>query len=229
MVAFRLGYLGLQERAMAEQITWACAKEIVNYLPTDKSIPEEMKALHDGLASTYYANISVFRSAPDTWAIDQLFPILPIHRLNEEPDQLGQFADLTCDSDGKIRRFICNSRIESLLELHTLRENEQYLIGMFLGGAYQEVMGNLHNLFGTTNAVHVRLTDKGSYTLDHVIRSNTKADVLHAMEHDTEYLLERLRKASESAIQKRNLKISDAQKLMDHLENSLHQSTYLHE
>ena len=227
--AFRLGYLGLSERAMAEQLTWACAKEVVERLSSCSLIPEDLKTLRYRLAGTYYANLSIFRSAPDTWAIDQLFPIMPIHRLNEEPKQLGHFADLTCDSDGKLTRFIDNGQIKPLLELHELKPNEQYVIGMFLGGAYQEVMGNLHNLFGSTNSVHLRLTKDGGYTLDHVVRGNTKADVLEAMEHDPEALLERLRIASEKAIQSGNLKIGDAQRLMDHLETSLRQSTYLHE
>ena len=226
--AFRLGYIGLPERAIAEQLTWACAKAVVECLPHCEPIPEDLKALRSTLAGTYYANLSVFRSAPDTWAINQLFPLMPIHRLDEEPSQLGHFADLTCDSDGKLARFIDNGQIKPLLELHKLKANEKYVIGMFLGGAYQEVMGNLHNLFGSTNSVHLRLATGGSYSLDHVVRGNTKADVLEAMEHNPAILLEKLRIASEKAIQRGSLKIKDAQRLMDHLETSLRQSTYLH-
>jgi arginine decarboxylase len=179
------------------------------------------------LASTYYANLSIFRSAPDTWAIEQLFPLMPIHRLNEEPTQLGHFADLTCDSDGKLARFIGDGQVKTLLELHNLNKGEAYMIGMFLGGAYQEVMGNLHNLFGSTNAVHIRLAPGGGYQVDHVVRGNTNSDVLKAMEHNPELLLERLRVASEVAIQQGELKINDASRLMDHLEASLRQTTYL--
>ena len=229
LAAFRLGYLGLPERALAEQLTWACAEAIVAQLPKTGAIPEDLKGLRAAMASTYYANLSVFRSAPDTWAIEQLFPILPIHRLNEEPDQLGHFADLTCDSDGKLDRFIGDGHAKPLLELHTLRSNEPYLIGMFLGGAYQEVMGNLHNLFGSTDAVHIRLAPGGGYQVDHVVRGNTNAEVLEAMEHDPALLLERLRIASESAIQRGDLRLSEARRLMDHLETSLRQSTYLQE
>ncbi len=227
--AFRLGYLGLPERATAEQLTWACAKALIERLPKNNLIPEELNALRSTLAATYYANLSVFRSAPDTWAIEQLFPIMPIHRLKENPSQLGHFADLTCDSDGKLANFINNGQIKPLLELHKFIPNEQYIIGIFLSGAYQEVMGNLHNLFGSTNAVHIRLTKSGSYHLDHVVRANTKSDVLEAMEHDPEQLLERLRIASELAIRQGNLQINTAQRLMDHIETSLRQSTYLHE
>lgn len=160
LAAFRLGYIGLEERAKAEQLTWACAKALAVKLPKDTLIPEELNALNAALAETYYANISIFRSAPDTWAIGQLFPIMPIHRLNEKPTQLGHFADLTCDSDGKLSKFIDNGQAKSLIELHRLNSNEDYLIGMFLGGAYQEVMGNLHNLFGSTNSIHIRMAKK---------------------------------------------------------------------
>ena len=228
--AFRLGYLSLPERAMAEQLTWACAEAIVDRLPPQSAIPEDLRSLRAALAGIYYANLSVFRSAPDTWAIEQLFPLMPIHRLNEQPTRLGHFADLTCDSDGKLARFIgAGGQAKALLELHHLKDKEPYLIGMFLGGAYQEVMGNLHNLFGSTNAVHIRLAPGGGYQVDHVVRGNTNADVLEAMEHDPELLLERLRVASETAIQQGGLHISEARRLMTHLENSLRQSTYLEE
>ncbi len=228
LTAFRLGYLGLPQRAMAEQLTSACARALVQRLPLDRTIPDELKALRSVLTSTYYANFSIFRSAPDTWAIEQLFPVMPIHRLNEEPTHLGHFADLTCDSDGKLANFIDNGNKKSFLELHTFLEDQPYLIGVFLGGAYQEVMGNLHNLFGSTNSVNVRLTSTGGYKLDHVVRGNTNSEVLEAMDHDPEQLLERLRIASESAIQRGTLKISDARRLLDHVETSLRQSTYLH-
>ena len=234
LAAFRLGYLSLPQRALAEQLTWACAEAIVARLPGaggggsgSSPIPDDLRALAAALAGTYYANLSVFRSAPDTWAIEQLFPLMPIHRLDEQPTRLGHFADLTCDSDGKLARFIGDGQAKPLLELHSLQEGEPYWIGMFLGGAYQEVMGNLHNLFGSTNAVHIRLADGGGYRVDHVVRGNTNAEVLEAMEHDPELLLERLRVASEGAIQRGDLKISDARRLMDHLETSLRQTTYL--
>jgi arginine decarboxylase len=233
LAAFRLGYLSLPQRALAEQLTWACAEAIVARLPAGAGgssggpIPDDLRALAAALAGTYYANLSVFRSAPDTWAIEQLFPLMPIHRLDEQPTRLGHFADLTCDSDGKLARFIGDGQAKPLLELHALREGDPYWIGMFLGGAYQEVMGNLHNLFGSTNAVHIRLADGGGYRVDHVVRGNTNAEVLEAMEHDPELLLERLRVASEAAIQRGDLAISDARRLMDHLETSLGQSTYL--
>jgi arginine decarboxylase len=227
LAAFRLGYLSLKERSMAEQLTWACARALLNRLSDDTKLPDDLKALSAVLAETYYANLSIFRSAPDTWAIQQLFPLMPLHRLNEKPTTLGHFADLTCDSDGKLNRFIDDGQSKPLLELHPLKPNEPYLIGMFLGGAYQEVMGNLHNLFGSTDAAHIRLAPGGEYQVDHVVRGDTNAEVLEMMEHDPDQLLERLRMASEQAISKGQLRISEARRLMDHLESSLHQSTYL--
>ena len=230
LAAFRLGYIRLDQRAMAEQLSWACAQAINARLPAAQPIHDDLRGLQRALAYTYYANLSVFRSAPDTWAIDQLFPVMPIHRLDEQPTELGQFADLTCDSDGKLARFIDAGQSKSLLELHPLRDGEPYRIGMFLAGAYQEVMGNLHNLFGSTNAVHVRLNPRGSgYVLDHVVHGDTNADVLQVMEHDPDLMLERLRQATEQAIQANTLGIADARRLMDHLKTSLRQTTYLQE
>jgi len=230
LAAFRLGYLSLPQRAVAEQLTGACGQAIAQRLaalPQETAVPEELKQLPATLAATYYANLSIFRSAPDTWAIDQLFPVLPIHRLDERPTALGSFADLTCDSDGKLERFIDRGQVKPLLELHPLRAGETYWIGLFLAGAYQEVMGNLHNLFGSTNSVHIRLQASGGYRVDHVVRGDTNAEVLQAMEHSPEQLLERLRLASEEAIGRGQLKISEASRLMAHLEASLGQSTYL--
>ncbi|MEB3199208.1 MAG: biosynthetic arginine decarboxylase [Synechococcaceae cyanobacterium] len=230
LAAFRLGYLTLPQRATAEQITGACCQAIagrIQQLPPGQPVPEELRALPAALAGTFYANMSVFRSAPDTWAIDQLFPLLPIQRLDEAPDRLGSIADLTCDSDGKFHRFIDRGQVKPLLELHSLRPDEPYRLGLFLAGAYQEVMGNLHNLFGSTNAVHIRLADGGGYRVDHVVRGDTSAEVLEAMEHDPELLLERLRVASEEAITAGRLGIADARRLMAHLRASLGQTTYL--
>ena len=230
LAAFRLGYLNLPQRAVAEQLTAACGQAIATRLaalPPDATIPEELRQLPATLATTYYANLSIFRSAPDTWAIDQLFPVLPIQRLEERPTALGHFADLTCDSDGKLERFIDRGHSKPLLELHPLRPDEPYWVGLFLAGAYQEVMGNLHNLFGSTDSVHIRLQASGGYKVDHVVRGDTNADVLKAMEHNPELLLERLRLASEEAIARGQLKISEASRLMAHLEASLGQTTYL--
>ena len=230
LAAFRLGYLNLPQRAIAEQVTAACGRTIATHLaalPPETVVPEELRQLPATLAATYYANLSIFRSAPDTWAIDQLFPVLPIQRLDQRPTALGSFADLTCDSDGKLERFIDRGQVKPLLELHDLQPGEPYWIGLFLAGAYQEVMGNLHNLFGSTNSVHIRLQTSGAYRIDHVVRGDTNAKVLQAMEHSPELLVERLRLASEEAIGQGQLKITEASRLMAHLEASLGQTTYL--
>ena len=224
--SFRLGYLSLKHRGQAEQLYWACCWAISGQLPAT-DVPEDLRGLQAALAHTYYANLSIFRSAPDTWAIDQLFPIMPIHRLDEKPNQLGSFADLTCDSDGKFARFINSGSEKPLLELHSLKQGKPYWIGLFLAGAYQEVMGNLHNLFGSTNAVNIRLGAGSTYKVEHVVRGNTNAEVLKAMEHNPNILLERLRQASEASISRGELSIAAASKLMEHLEQSLQQSTYL--
>ena len=224
--AFRLGYLSLIDRAKAEQLYWACCRTIAHHLG-HQPIPADLQPITAALAATYYANLSIFRSAPDTWAIDQLFPVMPIQRLHEAPQVLGTFADLTCDSDGKLNRFIGSGNHKSLLELHHLQPPNPYWMGLFLGGAYQEIMGNLHNLFGRTNAVHIRLEPQGGYQVEQVARGNTTADVLMALDHDPQSLVERLRRDSEAAIVAGNLTIPDAHRLITHVEESLRQSTYL--
>ncbi len=225
--AFRLGYLSLIDRAKAEQLYWICCRTIARHLGHHQPIPADLQPITAALAATYYANLSIFRSAPDTWAIDQLFPVMPIHRLHEPPQVLGAFADLTCDSDGKLNRFIDSGTHKPLLELHHLQPPDPYWMGLFLAGAYQEIMGNLHNLFGRTNAVHIRLEPRGGYQVEQVARGNTTADVLTALDHDPQSLVERLRRDSEAAIVAGNLTIPDAHRLIAHVEESLRQSTYL--
>ena len=225
--AFRLGYLSLIDRAKAEQLYWTCCRTIARHLGHHQPIPADLQPITAALAATYYANLSIFRSAPDTWAIDQLFPVMPIHRLHEPPQVLGAFADLTCDSDGKLNRFIDSGTHKPLLELHHLQPPDPYWMGLFLAGAYQEIMGNLHNLFGRTNAVHIRLEPRGGYQVEQVARGNTTADVLTALDHDPQSLVERLRRDSEAAIVAGNLTIPDAHRLIAHVEESLRQSTYL--
>ena len=224
--AFRLGYLSLSDRGTAEQLYWACCRTIANHLG-NQPVPADLQPITTALAATYYANLSIFRSAPDTWAIDQLFPVMPIHRLHEPPQVLGTFADLTCDSDGKLNRFINSGTHKSLLELHHLQPPNPYWMGLFLGGAYQEIMGNLHNLFGRTNAVHIRLASQGGYQVEQVARGNTTSDVLTALDHDPRSLVERLRRDSEIAIAAGNLTVPDAHRFITHVEESLRQSTYL--
>ena len=171
-------------------------------------------------------NLSVFQSAPDSWAIDQLFPIMPIHRLNEEPTKRATLADLTCDSDGKIDRFIDIRGVKSLLEVHPLKSTEPYYLGMFLNGAYQEIMGNLHNLFGDTNTVHIQLTPK-VYEIEHVVKGDTMKEVLGYVQYDSEDLLESMRKRTEVAMENGQITLEESQILLQHYARCLSGYTYL--
>ncbi|MEN9228452.1 MAG: biosynthetic arginine decarboxylase [Gloeomargarita sp. GMQP_bins_120] len=223
---FNLGYLSLRERAEAERLYWACCQKILEITQQQDYVPDDLEDLPKTMASIYYINLSVFQSAPDTWAIDQLFPIMPIHRLNERPRCRGTLADLTCDSDGKIDRFIDLRDVKSWLELHPYRPGEPYYLGLFLGGAYQEIMGNLHNLFGDTNVVHIRLSPNG-YQIEHVVKGDTLREVLGYVQYNADDLLEQLRRQSEAALQAKRITLEEAQRLLSHYEHSLNRYTYL--
>ncbi len=224
---FTLGYLSLTDRARAERLYWACCHKILGIARQQEYVPDDLESLEQNMASIYYANLSVFQSAPDSWAIDQLFPVLPIHRLNEEPICRGTLADLTCDSDGKIAQFIdLKEDVKSLLELHPVKKGEPYYLGMFLNGAYQEIMGNLHNLFGDTNTVHIRLTPKG-YKIEHVVRGDTVREVLGYVQYDAEDLLENIRNQAELALQEGKITLQESQLLLKNYEQSLGSYTYL--
>ncbi len=223
---FNLGILRLTERARVERIYWACCEKILAITRQHDYVPDELEDLEKIMASIYYINLSVFQSAPDCWAIDQLFPIMPIHRLDEEPTRRGILADLTCDSDGKIDRFIDLRDVKSVLELHTLKPGEPYCLGMFLSGAYQEIMGNLHNLFGDTNAVHIQLTPKG-YQIEHVVKGDTMTEVLSYVQYDAEDLVESIRQRCEQALLEKRITIQESQLLLQNYEHSLGRYTYL--
>lgn len=223
---FKLGYLTITERSRAEQLYWACCQKILDIAKHDEYMPEDLEELEQIMASIYYINLSVFQSAPDSWAIDQLFPLMPIHRLDEEPTRRGILADLTCDSDGKIDQFIDLKDVKHVLELHPLKQHEPYYLGLFLGGAYQETMGNLHNLFGDTNAVHIRLTPKG-YKIEHVVKGDTMKEVLGYVQYDIEDLIESVRQKAEQALLDKRITIDESQRLLQNYERSLEQYTYL--
>jgi arginine decarboxylase len=223
---FKFGYLTLTERSRAEQLYWACCQKILDIAKCEEYMPEDLEELEQIMASIYYINLSVFQSAPDSWAIDQLFPIMPIHRLAEEPTRRGILADLTCDSDGKIDQFIDLKDVKHVLELHPLEANKPYYLGLFLGGAYQEIMGNLHNLFGDTNAVHIKLTPKG-YKIEHVVKGDTMKEVVGYVQYDVEDLIESIRQKAEQALLENRIEIAEAQRLLQNYEHSLSQYTYL--
>ena len=223
---FNLGYLGIAERAKTEQLYWACCDKIQGIARQKEYVSEDLEDLEKVMASIYYINLSVFQSVPDSWAITQLFPIMPINRLDEEPTQRGILADLTCDSDGKIDQFIDLRDVKSVLELHTLKPGEPYYLALFLGGAYQEIMGNLHNLFGDANAVHIQLTPSG-YHIEHVVKGDTMKEVLSYVQYDAESLVESIRRQTEAALQQNKITLSESQLLLQNYERSLSQYTYL--
>jgi arginine decarboxylase len=223
---FNLGYLGIAERAKTEQLYWACCEKIQTIAREKEYVSDDLEDLEKVMASIYYINLSVFQSVPDSWAIDQLFPIMPINRLDEEPTQRGTLADLTCDSDGKIDQFIDLRDVKSVLELHTLKPGEPYYLALFLGGAYQEIMGNLHNLFGNVNVVHIQLTPSG-YHIEHVVKGDTMKEVLSYVQYDAESLIESIRRQTEEALQQNKITLSESQLLLQNYERSLTQYTYL--
>ncbi len=222
---FNFGYLSLTQRARAEQLYWACCSKIREIIINQEYVPDDLEDLEQIMASIYYINLSVFQSAADSWAIDQLFPIMPIHRLNEEPKQRCILADLTCDSDGKIDKFIDLTDVKSLLELHSLNDKPYYL-GMFLVGAYQEIMGNLHNLFGDTNVVHIQVTPKG-YDIQYLVKGDTISEVLGYVQYNPEDLLENVRRLTEKALQENKITLEQSQLLLENYEKNLRSYTYL--
>ena len=224
---FNFGYVSLPERARAERLFWACCQKILEIARHQEYVPDDLEDLEKIMASIYYINLSVFQSAPDSWAIDQLFPIMPIHRLDEEPTKRATLADLTCDSDGKIDQFIDLRDVKHVLELHPLHSEQPYYLAMFLGGAYQEIMGNLHNLFGDTNAVHITLTPNKGYQIDHVVKGDTMTEVLGYVQYDSEDLVESIRQQTELALQEKRITLQDSQLLLQNYERSLSRYTYL--
>jgi arginine decarboxylase len=223
---FKYGYLGLRERASAERLYWNCCAKIQTTLERLRFIPEELQDLEKTMSSIYYCNFSVFQSAPDSWAIDQLFPVMPIHRLDERPSVRATLADLTCDSDGMIDHFIDVEDVRSTLDVHPYRHGEPYFLALFLNGAYQEILGDLHNLFGDTNAVHVQATDYG-YRVSHVIKGDNMTDVLRYVEHQPEMMIEAVREQAEAALSKGRMTFEQMRLFMRHYEKAMGSYTYL--
>ena len=223
---FNFGYFTLHQRAQAETLYWHCIDKILECAARRRRVPEEIEELSDAVASIYYCNFSVFQSAPDVWAIGQLFPVMPIHRLEEKPTERATIADLTCDSDGKIDRFIDVDDEKHALEVHPLRKGERYFLALFLNGAYQEILGDLHNLFGDTNAVHVRLED-GGYEVSAVIKGDSVQEVLGYVEYEPLRMVERVRRQAERARKDGLITVENVRLLMKHYEDSLRGYTYL--
>ena len=223
---FSLGYLDLVGRARVARLFWSCCdciQRVVRELP---HVPEDLEALEKSLSDIYYANLSIFQSAPDHWAVKQLFPLMPIHRLREKPTRRGVFADLTCDSDGRIDQFIDHHDVKDVLELHPWT-GAPYYMGMFLVGAYQEILGDLHNLFGDTDAVHVTLDDEGGYVIEHVVEGDDVEAVLSYVQYDRKSLVEKVRRTIEAALRRGTINLEESARLRKRYEQGLKEYTYL--
>ncbi|MFT6377049.1 MAG: arginine decarboxylase [bacterium] len=225
--SFELGVLNLVQLAQVDRLFWQILGRLSRIVREQSYVPDELNSLEPALADTYYANFSVFQSAPDAWAIDQLFPIVPVHRLDEEPLRRGIIADLTCDSDGKISRFVDRRDVKKVLELHPLKEGEPYVLAMALVGAYQEILGDMHNLFGDTNAVHLSVDDDGEVSFDLVIEGDTVEEVTGYVQYNRKELVQRIRTSSEAAIRKGILGKKQAAKLLAFYQEGLNGYTYL--
>jgi arginine decarboxylase len=223
---FSLGYLPLVQRSMAESVYWQICRNIQKLGKQLDYFPEELEGLDGLLSDTYFCNFSLFQSMPDSWAVKQLFPIMPIHRLEEEPFRLGILGDISCDSDGKVDQFIDRRDVKKTLPLHSFN-GEPYYLGAFLVGAYQEILGDLHNLFGDTNAVHVRLDENGSVILEAVIRGDTVREVLDYVQFKTPALLEQFRTDVETAVREGRIGYEESGSLLRFYEEGLNGYTYL--
>jgi arginine decarboxylase len=223
---FNLGYFNLKQRATLERLFRCFCTKVLKVCENMQRKPEEIGNIRRFLRDAYFCNFSLFKSAPDTWAVSQLFPIIPIHRHQERPNKRAILLDLTCDSDGKIDEFIDIKEDKEYLELHEFKATEDYYLGMFLIGAYQEILGDFHNLFGDTDAVHVSISETG-YTIDHVIEGDKIYEVLGYVEYDRASLVRRIRESIERGITAKTLTLEEARLLMKHYEEGLSRSTYL--
>ena len=224
---FNLGLLSLEFRGLAERLYWATCAKIRDCCRKLERVPEELGDLESVLSDTYFCNFSVFQSLPDSWAIEQLFPIMPIHRLHERPTRTGVLADITCDSDGKIDRFVSLRDVKRALELHELKVGEEYYMAAFLVGAYQETLGDLHNLFGDTHVIHIRLHDEGGWWIEEIVKGDTANKVLEYMEYDVAELYPALARDCERAIRGGRMTLVESQRLKRFYEGELNGYAYL--
>ena len=223
---FKNGDISLRERAMAEAIFWQIVTMISREIKKQKYIPDEFENLDSALADIYYANFSVFQSLPDSWAIKHLFPIMPLHRLDEMPVRQAIISDITCDCDGKIDHFVDLHDVRHTLPLHEIINEHEYYLGVFLVGAYQETLGDLHNLLGDTNVVSVDVAEDGSYRIVKEIEGDSVSDVLSYVEYDTKALVARFRESAEKAVRKGLITPQDRRVIMDAYEAGLRGYTY---
>jgi arginine decarboxylase len=224
---FNLGYLDLQGRAIVESLFWAICDKIHRIVADIEYVPDELEGLERALADTYYCNFSVFQSLPDHWAVKQLFPIVPIHRLNEQPTRKGIIADLTCDSDGKMDQFIDLREVKNALELHVYQPGKPYYLAAFLVGAYQEILGDLHNLFGDTTAIHVSIDENHGYSIERVVEGDSINEVIGYVQYRKDDLMRRVRVMAEDSLRRGDLRMEESALLLKRYEEGLAGYTYL--
>lgn len=223
---FSLGHLDLKTRAQIERLFWSITKEIHQMTSELKHIPEELLHLPKLLSDKYFCNFSLFQSLPDSWAIDQIFPIIPIQRLDERPERSATIQDITCDSDGKIDNFISTRNFSYYLPVHPLKAKEPYYIGVFLVGAYQEILGDLHNLFGDTNAVHISVDSKG-YSIDQIIDGETVAEVLDYVQYNAKKLVRTVETWVTSSVKSGIITTEEGKEFLSNYRSGLYGYTYL--
>lgn len=224
--AFQSGQLSLRERALAENICLTILHQIANQVPEMSRPPESLLSIKDSLSDIYYGNFSVFQSLPDAWAIQQIFPVMPVHRLDEQPTRHAIIGDLTCDCDGQLKRFVGMANNTNTLQVHELRDDEDYFLGVFLVGAYQETLGDLHNLFGDTNVVSVRVTECGQLEFIHELKGDSIGDVLSYVEYQPQTILEQFQTRAESAVRTGKITVAERQEMLKLFNESLQGYTY---
>lgn len=223
---FSHGIVDLRTRAEIESMYWSVCREVNNLSKSLKHMPEELKRLDKILADKYFCNFSLFQSLPDSWAIDQLFPIMPIQRLGERPTRNATLQDITCDSDGKIANFVTNRTISNVLPVHTLKKNEDYYLGVFLIGAYQEILGDMHNLFGDTNAVHISVKDNG-YHIDQIFDGETVEEVLDYVQYNPKKLVRQLETWVTKSVKQGRISLEEGKEFLSNYRSGLYGYTYL--
>ena len=224
---FRHGIIDLKTRAQIESLYWAISHEVAELAHHQKHVPDELRTLDKQMADKYFCNFSLFQSMPDSWGIDQLFPIMPIERLDEKPTRSDTLQDITCDSDGKISAYVNGTQQTSYLPLHTIKHGEHYYIGVFLVGAYQEIMGNMHNLFGDTNAVHISVDSNGGYEIEQIIDGETVADVLEYVQYEPKKLVRRLEIWVSKAVKDGKITDAEGKEFISNYRAGLYGYTYL--
>ena len=223
---FSMGIVDLKTRAEIESMYWSVCREVLALTKQLKHVPEELRTVGKMLADKYFCNFSLFQSLPDTWAIDQLFPVVPLQRLDERPTRRATLQDITCDSDGKIAQFVSDGRITSTLPVHPLKKGEPYYLGVFLVGAYQEILGDMHNLFGDTNAVLITMKD-GHYHIDQIIDGETVEEVLDYVQYDPKKLVRKLEVWVTKSVKEGRLSLEEGKEFLSNYRSGLYGYTYL--